>query len=274
VDVFDTNAYAHDPRGDFLNWAVVDAGAFDYAADPWGYTYGAAVEGSRAAWTLRAGIFQMSSVPNGKLGGLGFGQHMVVGELERRHEWNGHAGKLKLTVFSDEARMGSYRDAVALAAQGGSVPDVSLVRRKRSKAGAVLNLEQELTADVGAFVRASASDGDKETYDFTDIHRSLATGVAIKGSRWQRAKDTVGFAAALNALARPERDYLAGGGTGLLIGDGRLDYGPEKIAEAYYAAQVSPRVTVTFDYQRIVHPAYNRDRGPVSLFALRVHSEF
>ena len=64
VDIFDNNQYAHDPRNDFLNWAAVDAGSFDYAADAWGYTVGAAAERYQGAWTVRAGVFDGSNVPN------------------------------------------------------------------------------------------------------------------------------------------------------------------------------------------------------------------
>lgn len=58
VDIFDTNTYAHDPRADFLNWSIIDAGAFDYAADAWGYTYGMAVEWTQSWWTLRGGLLR------------------------------------------------------------------------------------------------------------------------------------------------------------------------------------------------------------------------
>ena len=64
TDVFDTNRYAHDPRRDFLNWALVDTGSFDYAADAWGYTYGAVVELYHDTTALRFGGFDLSVVPN------------------------------------------------------------------------------------------------------------------------------------------------------------------------------------------------------------------
>jgi high affinity Mn2+ porin len=274
VDVFDTNASAHDPRTDFLNWSVIDAGAFDYAADAWGYSDGAAAEWTRGAWTLRGGVFQLSRVPNGKVTGFHFGQHMLVTELEHRHAWQGHAGKVKLLAFVNRARMGSYEDAVRLAAQTGDTPDTALVRRGQSRAGVAVNVEQELTTNLGVFGRASANDGGKEAYEFTEINRSVAAGRSLKGDGWRRAADTVGFAAVVNGLSRAARAYFAAGGTGILIGDGALRYGTERIAEAYYAAALTKKLSLTLDVQHIVHPAYNADRGPVSVYGVRLHGEF
>lgn len=273
VDLFDTNTYAHDPRADFLNWSVIDAGAFDYAADSWGYTFGAAAEWTRGAWTLRGGVFQLSKVPNGKVAGLHLDQHMLVAEAERRHDWGGHPGKLKLLAFANRASMASYNDALALARAQGGTPDVGQVRHRQTRSGGVLNLEQELSPELGLFARASANDGRKEAYEFTEINRSLSGGVALKGARWGRADDTLGAAFAVNGLAAAARNYFAAGGLGILIGDGRLNYAPERIVEAYYAVRVNARVAVTLDWQRIVHPAYNADRGPVSVYGLRLHAD-
>lgn len=274
IDIFDTNTYAHDPRADFLNWAVVDAGAFDYAADAWGFTFGAAAEWTQGWWTLRAGAFQMSEVPNAKVAGFHPGQHMLVTEFETRHNWDGHPGKVKLLAFVNQADMANYRDAVQLAQQSGSVPDVSLVRRRQNRPGAVLNIEQELASDLGVFVRASANDGGKEAYEFTEINRSLSAGVSLKGSRWGRTDDTLGVAAVANALSSDARAYFAAGGLGILIGDGALDYGPEKILETYYSLQLNRYLAVAVNYQRVENPAYNRDRGPVNIGGLRLHAQF
>lgn len=201
VDIFDTNAYAHDPRTDFFNWSIVDSGAFDYAADPWGYTNGLAVEWNTGAWTLRGGVFQMSREPNEKVTGIHFDQFMAVSELERRYEWNGRRGKARLLVFANRARMGSYADATALGAASGSVPDLALVRRQQWRPGVALHVEQELAQGVGAFVRASGNDGRKEAFEFTEINRSLAAGLSIKGTRWGRENDEFGLAVVENRLS-------------------------------------------------------------------------
>ena len=275
VDIFDTNRYAHDPRADFLNWSIVESGAFDYAADAWGFTYGGAVEWTQLWWTLRGGVFALSKVPNTVDIDGNFGQFSVIGELEERHSLMGHPGKLKTLVFLNRGRMGKYEEAIALAQATSTLPNTASIRQYASRSGLALNLEQELRPDLGAFVRASYNDGAQEAFDFTEINKSLAVGLSLRGDRWGRADDAVGLAAVANGLSSAARDYLAAGGLGILIGDGRLpNYGWEKIVETYYSRKVIEHLTVTADYQYVVDPAYNRDRGPVSIFGLRVHAEF
>jgi high affinity Mn2+ porin len=273
VDLFDTNRYAHDPHADFLNWSVIDAGAFDYAADAWGYTYGAALEWTRSWWTVRFGGFDLSEVPNSKYLDTSFSQFALIGELEERHELFGHPGKVKVLGFVNRGRMASYSDAVQLAQQTGETPDVALVRRYSSRPGGALNLEQEIVSGLGGFARVSGNDGSKEAYEFTEINESVCTGLSLNGDRWRRPADTVGLAGVINWLSGDARDYFAAGGLGILIGDGRLNYGTEKILEIYYSAAVADHLTLGLDYQYIDNPAYNRDRGPVSVFGLRVHAE-
>lgn len=273
-DVFDTNQYAHDPRGDFLNWAIIDAGAFDYAADAWGYSYGATAEWTQSWWALRAGMFDLSRVPNSRELEQDFSQFALIGELEERHTLAGHAGKLKLLGYVNRGRMADYADAVHLGQQSGTTPDVMRVRQYRSQPGVGLNLEQSLTADLGAFARASLNDGSKEAFEFTEINRSLSAGLALKGTRWKRPNDTLGLAGVVNGLSSDARSYLGAGGLGILIGDGQLpNYGLEKIAEAYYSVQLIEALAISLDYQFIDNPAYNRDRGPVSVVGLRFHLE-
>jgi len=274
TDVFDTNAYAHDPKSDFLNWSLIDSGAFDYAADAWGYSYGGAAEWTQSWWTLRAGLFDLSRVPNSVKLMRGFGQFEAVAEAEARHTLLGRDGKVKLLAFVNRGRMGSYADAVRLAEATGTIPDTSLVRRYRSRPGFVLNIEQSLTDQLGAFARLSANDGSKEAYEFTEINKSLATGVSLKGASWQRPDDTLGAAFVLNGLSNSARDYFAAGGLGILIGDGRLPrYGTETIGEAYYNASLTDWLSAGADYQFVANPAYNRDRGPVSVLGLRLHAQ-
>ena len=277
VDIFDTNAYAHDPRSDFFNWAIVDSGAFDYAADAWGYTKGASVEWTESRWTVRGGFFDLSTTPNTTVLDHTFAQHEWVGELEERHELMGHPGKLKLLGFINQGKMGSYTDALQLALQTGSTPDTGLVRRGSSNSGFALNLEQEIASDLGAFARASANQGSNEAFDFTEINRSVATGLALKGNRWGQNDDTAGISVVANGLSSAARSYFAAGGMGILIGDGQLPhYGLEKILESYYSHAVSglDHLFLTLDYQYVVNPAYNRDRGAISFFGARLHKDF
>ena len=274
TDIFDTNTYAHDPRGDFLNWSIIDAGAFDYAADAWGFTYGAAAEWTQDAWTLRGGVFQLSKVPNGKIVNVNFSQYMLVTELEQRFQMRGLPGKVKLLAFVNRGRMGAYRDAVQLAQQTGDTPDTGLVRRFASRPGVAINVEQELASDMGVFLRGSLNNGTKEAYEFTEINRSISGGLSLKGDRWGRHDDTVGVAGVINGLSSDARQYFANGGIGILIGDAGQSYGAEKILETYYSMRVNRHVTLAVNYQHVNNPAYNRDRGPVSIFGVRVHAEF
>jgi high affinity Mn2+ porin len=275
VDIFDTNSYAHDPRGDFLNWSVIDAAAFDYAADAWGYTVGAAVEWTQSWWAVRGGFFDLSDVPNSKTLEPGFKEFALIGEIEGRYDLGGHPGELKLLGFLNYGRMGSYRDAVNLGAATGATPDTALVRHFASRPGLVLNLEQEIRPDLGAFARLSFNDGSKEAYEFTDVDRSISVGFLLKGSQWNRADDSLGLAVAINGISAAARAYFAAGGLGILIGDGQLPHARgESIVETFYSMRVARSFTVTANYQYAANPAYNRDRGPVSILALRVHAEF
>lgn len=275
TDIFDTNRYAHDPKGDFLNWSVIDAGAFDYAADAWGYSYGATAEWTVGRWAWRAGLFNLSRVPNSTQLERGFGQYEAVTEGELRIAPDGRAGKIKLLLYVNRGRMGSYREAVAQAARTDATPDTATVRHYVSRAGGSLNLEQEVADNLGSFLRLSLNDGSQEAYEFTEITWSASGGLSVGGKAWNRPEDTAGIAVAVNGLSSAAQDYFAAGGTGILIGDGRLvHYGTEDIAEVYYSATLTKGVTAGADYQLIVNPAYNRDRGPVSILSVRAHAEF
>jgi high affinity Mn2+ porin len=274
TDIFDTNAYAHDPGNDFLNWAIIDSGAFDYAADAWGFTYGLAAEWTRDWWTLRTGVFNLSRFPNTSALVRGFGQYEIVSEFEARHEILGRHGKVKLLGFVNRGRMGSYMDAVALADATNTVPDTALVRRPAFRPGAALNIEQQLNDSLGAFARLSWNDGSEEAFEFTEINQSLAVGLSLKGTGWSRPDDIVGVAGIVDQISRSAQAYFAAGGLGILIGDGQLRYGTENILETYYRAALLRHLAITFDYQFIANPAYNRDRGPVSVFGLRLHADF
>ena len=167
--------------------------------------------------------------------------------------------------------MGSYRETLDNPAFD---LEISRTRAPRFKYGLVANLEQTISEELGVFSRLSWNDGRTEIMSFTDMDLSGSLGFVLKGKRWGRPDDKIGVAAEIGALSPDHRDYLAAGGTGILIGDGRLNYQPEKIIEAYYAASLQKWLTLTFDYQFIADPAYNADRGPVSVFATRLHAEF
>jgi high affinity Mn2+ porin len=275
TDVFDNNQYAHDPRADFMNWSAIDGGAFDYAADAWGFTVGAAVERYQGPWTLRLGIFDLSNVPNSVHLDPGFHEFQLQSEIEHRHSIGTHAGKLMLTVFETRGRMGLLDQAVALARSTDTPVDIAAVRQYRGRFGGVVNLEQELSESLGLFARYSKAAGNVEPYDFTDVDRSLEVGASLKGAAWKRGDDAVAVALIDNGISAERERYLDAGGLGILIGDGKLPHpGPEMILETYYRVALIAHLAVSLDYQYIDHPAYNRERGPVSIVAVRLHAEF
>ncbi len=274
ADVFDNNKYAHDPRGDFMNWSIIDTGTFDYAADPWGYTYGGSAEWYRGPWTLRGGVFDLSIIPNDIELDPHFAQFQWVGEIERRYELWGQPGKLAVTGYLSRGRMGSFEDAIQLAALTGGPADIAAVRRYNSRGGLGLNLEQQITEELGVFARAGIADGDIEPYEFSDIDRTAVAGLQLAGKQWGRPDDTVGLAGVVNGITKIHEQFLNAGGLGILVGDGMLPHpGPEQIIEAYYALPVS-YFRLTLDYQFIVNPGYNEDRGPVSVVGARLHAQF
>ena len=272
TDIFDNNKYAHDPREDFLNWSLITAGSLDYAADAWGYTYGAAAEWYRGDWTWRGGVFDLSAVPNNATLTSDFHQFQLVGEAERRFKLAGRDGAVRLTGFLTRGRMARYNDATALALATGAPADVSRVRRYASRPGGHVSLEQEVAEGVGLFGRLGVSDGRYEAYEYTDIDATAQAGVSISGARWGRKDDTFAVAGVVNRLSRAGERYLDAGGLGILVGDGRLPHpGAEQILEAYYSVGLAKDVHLTLDDQVLEHPAYNRDRGPVNVIGLRLH---
>jgi len=275
TDVFDTNKYAHDPRSDFMNWALIDTATFDYAADPWGYTYGAAAEWYQGDWTVRGGLFDLSIVPNSIELDPHFAQFQWVGEIERRYELWGQPGKLAVTGFLSRGRMGSFEDAIALAAVTGGPADIAAVRHYNSRGGVSLNLEQQLTESLGLFVRAGVANGSIEPYEFTDVDRTVAAGLSLAGKQWGRPDDTVGIAGIVNNITGVHQAFFNAGGLGILVGDGMLPRpGLEQIIEAYYSYAVTASTKLTADYQFIANPGYNTDRGPANVFSGRFHWQF
>ena len=208
---FDSNEYAHEPRSDFLNWALVDTGTFDYAADAWGFTYGVEVEWYKGPWTLRGGIFDLSIVPNSTELDPQFGQFQWDGEIERRYKLWQQPGRLRITGFLSRGQMGSFEDAIQLSEVTGQPADIAAVRDYRSRGGISLNLEQQVTSDLGVFARAGVADGNIEPFDFTDIDRTVAAGLSLSGKKWGRPDDTWGIAGVINGISNVHEAFLNDG---------------------------------------------------------------
>ena len=272
-DQFDTNAYAHSARTQFLNWLLNDNGAFDYSADSLGVIEGATIELNQKQWALRYGWFDVPRVSNGVAkDGHFLKAWQQVAEFEQRYSLSEHPGKVRLLGWLERAHMGSYRETLADPAL---MEDITRTRRYRYQYGFGLSAEQEITKDLGAFLRASWRDGQSEVWQFTDVDRSLSLGLQLKGNRWNRSGDTVGLAGIVDGLSRTHRDFLAAGGLGPLIGDGKLpNYSPEGVIELYYDFEVTKNVHLAIDYQFVANPGYNADRGPVNIFSSRFHFQF
>ena len=275
LDIFDGNQYSHDPRRSFMNWSLMTLGAWDYPADARGYTWGAAAEYIRPGWALRAGRFLQPRESNGlQLNPRIMDSYGDVVEYEQAYRLSEkQRGRIRLLAFRNEASMGSFDAALAASDTTGAVPDLMATRTSRSKAGFGISAEHDLSDDIGLFLRASAHDGKTETYAFTEIDRSISGGLVFKGARWPRAGDEAGIALAVNGLSGPHRDYLARGGLGFFLGDGRLSYRPEQVVETYYSFKTGKSFWISFDYQHIRNPGYNADRGPANFFGLRFHAE-
>lgn len=274
-DYFDGNSYAKDPRLDFMNWAMWAPAAYDFPADLPGFTRGAVVELNRKDWALRAGVFQVPAAPNSDV--LTFKTGGAVVELEERYAILDQPGKLRLGAFANRGKTGNFQETLAAVVADPTL-DINAtmmsLRRDRLKYGFYLNAEQQVVKDIGVFARVSWADGQNEILSFADVDRSVSGGISVKGSYWGRENDTFGLGGVVNGLTSSHRDFLAAGGLGLLIGDGQLNYRTEKIMETYYAYSVSKATTLTLNYQFVANPAYNADRGPVSIVSGRLHSEF
>jgi high affinity Mn2+ porin len=272
TDIFDSNTYAHDPRTSFMNWSIMTAGAFDYAADMYGYTWGAAVDLHQRDWSLRTGYFLEPTVPNGNDYDTEFfhrGQYIV--ELEERYAPFSLPGHLQLTGWLSSGFAGSFAATLANSALD---LDITQTRETRLEYGFIVNLEQAVTKDFGLFSRLSWQDGQTEIMAWTDIDRSASFGGVLQGTSWGRPADRIGIAGVVNGISNEYRAFLAAGGLGIVIGDGQLNYTGEKILEAYYWYAINKWSSLTFDYQFVADPAYNADRGPVSIFTARFHAEF
>lgn len=277
-DIFDSNKYAHDSTVGFLNIAVNSMGAFDYGADWWGYTYGAALEWKQDWWTARAGLFQLPQFPGSPQVEPRLGRQLTsVAELEGRYELFGRPGALRLLGYADTGYFAKLENVVNYAYSTGAFPpdpNSPGLRKRHAKLGGGVNLEQQLAPNLGFFLRGSLSDGSYEFIEFSDIQRSLALGFTASGASWGREKDELGVAMVFSGLSGPQTRYYELGGLGLIIGDNGMTYGGEKVIESYYRCRLRDGVDLTLDYQLVGNPAHNADRGPVNIFGLRLRTVF
>ncbi len=276
-DFFDLNSVGSDTHFQFINWTTDNNGAYDYAADTRGYTVGLTADFEDRNWGFRFGEGLMPKVANGiDLVWRPWQVHAENWEYELRHGLiPKKSGVIRLLAFTNYANMGIYRDQVALAEQDHVTPDITNhpwhITRKY---GFGINLEQNLTHNLTAFARFGWDNGKTESFAYTEVDQTFAEGLGANGSWWHRKQDRAGIAFVSNGIQRDHQTYLADGGLGFLLGDGRLNYGRENIVESHYTVHVWRGIYLAPGLQHINDPGYNRDRGPVLVPSFRAHVEF
>jgi hypothetical protein len=275
-DIFDVNRYANSTRTQFLNWGLFQNSAWDFAADTRGYTNGVAISWIGSIGAVRVGSFQMPRQANG---------NVFDSDLRRARGDNVEVtlnalpagGAVRLLGYINRARMGDYREAMAIARASGGTPSIAADDTPgRVKHGLGVNLEQPLadSGETGAFMRWGWNDGKTESFAYTEVEGHLSAGVQVAGSHWRRTADRFGIAGLRHTIGSAHRDYLAAGGLGFLLGDGRLTYGPESFVESYYRMQWGSYLQLGPDVQYVRNPGYNRDRGPAWVSTLRANLRY
>jgi high affinity Mn2+ porin len=277
-DFFDINSVGSDTHFQFTNWTVDNNGAYDYAADTRGYTVGATADYEDRNWGFRFAEALMPKVANGiDLVWKPWQAHAENFEYELRHGViPKKAGVVRLLAYTNYANMGIYRQAIANF-EAGLTPTPEITDHPwhiTRKYGFGLNLEQNLTRYLTAFGRFGWNNGKTESFAYTEVDQTFLAGVGAKGAWWRRKQDRAGVAFVTNAICKDHQTYLADGGEGFLLGDGKLNYGRENIVESYYTVHVWRGIYVAPGVQHINDPGYNRDRGPVIVPSFRAHMEF
>lgn len=282
ADFFDDNAYSHDPRSEFFNWSLMSNGAWDYPANTRGYTWGGVVELIKPGYAIRVSSVMMPYKANGPVMDPNVAKaHAETIEFEKKLDLKGHPGSIRVLAFENFSSAPTYKSAMETMANGdSSLVEVASGKRPGLyygglKYGFGLSAWQEINKSLGVFLRAGWNDGKTVTWAFTEIDRSVSAGLSITPSFIKRPNDKMGLAAVMNDISQDHYDYLNRGGYGFMLGDGKLlHYGNELIVEYFYKFRLTPSFWLTADYQFIMNPGYNRDRGPVHVFAGRLHVDF
>ncbi len=292
LDIFDKNTYASDLRRQFFNMSFLTYAAFDFAADARGYTWGGAIEAYVDDFAIRFAHVVPPVNPNQleldphfwKY----FGQQV---ELEHQHSWGGLPGAVRVLGYRNVENMGQFSDAIAAynsnpsmnattctgfnyGSHNATAPDLCWARRPNVKMGIGASFEQALPGDIGFFLRAMYSDGKTEVYSYTSTDSSVSTGFLARGTLWRRPADYAGVGYSMGWISAAHAEYLRMGGVDGFIGDGNLRRAPETVFEVFYGFNIIRSLVLSGDYQMIWNPAYNADRGPVTIIGLRLHAEF
>ncbi len=274
-DFFDNNDYSNSPKTQFINWALMSNSAWDYAANLRGYTVGAVAALKYDNTIYKIGVAALPKVANGADLNTDYGMaHGINAEVVRTYQLRKREGHVRVLAYYNETNMGLYSQALHTI-DSSNRPDVIMTEKfGRSKKGVCINADQKLTGNLSAFARLGWNDGKTETWAFTEVDRTVSLGFSINGQAWKRNRDNVGVAVVMNGLSAEHKDYLAAGGYGFQLGDGKLNYAPETVAELYYNYKpLNYGIWMTGDYQFGMNPGYNKDRGPIQVFSFRVHVE-
>jgi high affinity Mn2+ porin len=292
LDFFDTNAFDVDPRDGFLGLGFMTYGAYDFASDARGYSYGGVAELFWDDWAVRVGRITPPKDPNQLP--VDFRLFKYYGdqiELEHKHKIREQEGMLRLLAYRNRENMGRFSDAIAAfeanpnenattctgfnyGSQNADAPDLCWARKPNVKKGIGAFAEQYIGHDIGLFGRAMYSDGQTEVYAYTSDDRSATVGLLAKGSSWSRPKDVAGIGSNAGWISGIHAKYLGMGGVDGFVGDGAITAAAERSVDLFYSAHFRGVYWLTGDYQHVTNPGFNAARGPVNVFTVRIHGEF
>ncbi len=275
-DIFDNNVYSNSPRTQFLNWCLMNNGAWDYAANLRGYTYAFATILQQGNMAYKFALATMPVVANGLDLNTNLNEeYSLNAEVSKSYfAWHKRKGNIRILGYYNNGHMGNYSQAMQHIDSTG-IPNIINTRQYgRTKIGIGASFDQQVSNSTGIFARAGYNDGNNETWAFTEADRTLSVGIATNGTSWHHKEDVLSLAIVTNGLSEPHRTYLERGGLGFQLGDSKLNYANETVIELNYNFKpLSSGIWFTYDYQLVLNPGYNADRGPVNVFSLRVHVE-
>ena len=277
ADMFDNNDLSNTPRTQFMNWSLMNNGAWDFAANVRGYTYIAAAELDYGFLNYKLAFANLPKVANGPDLNTHISQELALNaQITAKYSIHKFPGHASILYFNNKADMGNYEEALTNAEKNNTIPSIISTRQRgRHKYGFGFNFDQQFPKDLGVFGRFGWNDGKTETWNFTEIDQTASLGININGTSWHRDHDVLGCAIVTNGLSKTHRQYLAAGGYGFVLGDGKLNYAQENILEFFYNIKPTNKpLWITGDYQLALNPGYNKDRGPANIFSLRIHTEF
>lgn len=280
ADFYDDNTYSHDARGQFMNWVLMDNGAWDYPANTRGYTYGAVIQLIEPTWYTQISDALEPLVANGPNLDPNFTKSFgITWESGFTFKAGGQTAALSVMLFMNQNRAPYYSQAIANYNATGNPNaldvDNDSAYNGDKKYGIGLSFSYPLSQYIGFFMRAGWNNGLTADWAFTEVDQTITPGLSFDGAMWKRKGDNFGVAFVANGLSKEHIAFENIGGYGFIIGDGTLPtYRPEQIIETYYQLRFMEHLFIAPDYQYVVNPAYNADRGPVSIYSIRVHVEF